>query len=101
MGNQTFTTAVTPSKTGTEPEMWISTPTIDRDGDEVVVEGADLTAYRRNPAVLFGHDYSSLPVGGTTAIDVIPGKGLRARWRWLEDDPFAARCKNAFDQGLL
>ena len=42
---------------------YITTRDIDRDGEIVDPNGADLEAYRKNPVVLFGHDYSSLPVG--------------------------------------
>jgi HK97 family phage prohead protease len=51
--------------------------------------------------VLFGHDRSGLPVGSTTTLEVVPGRGIRARWRWLEGDPFADRVRNAFEQGAL
>ena len=102
MAKQTVTTVISEtSGSGDEPEITISTPSLDRDFDEVMVEGADLESYRRNPVVLFGHDYGALPVGGTTAIEVMPGRGLRASWRWLEGDAFADRVKNAYAQGLL
>ena len=42
---------------------YITTRDIDRDGEIVDPNGADLEAYRKNPVVLFGHDYASLPVG--------------------------------------
>ena len=98
---RTFTTATTALATGNEPEMLISTNALDRDHDEVVPEGVDLTAYRRNPVVLFGHDMRSLPVGSTTSIEVLPGRGLKAKWRWLDIDDFAVRVRRAFEQGVL
>lgn len=101
MQKQVFTTVTTPQATGDEPSIVISTTALDRDGDEIVPEGCELTAYRSNPVVLFGHDMSSLPVGSTTNIEIIPGRGIRARWRWLEDDDVARRVRNAYDQGVL
>lgn len=35
----------------------VSTPTVDRSGDVVEVGGIDLTAYRKNPVVLYQHDH--------------------------------------------
>jgi len=42
---------------------YITTKTVDRDGDIVVPGGAMLDHYRKNPVVLFVHDYKSVPVG--------------------------------------
>jgi len=101
MKKTVFATVVTPQATGDEPEITISTIALDRDNDEVDPAGCDCSAYMRNPVVLFGHDYSSLPVGAATSIEVLPGTGIRARWRWLEGDEFATRVRNAFEQGVL
>lgn len=46
----------------------ISTGAVDRDGDTLDPKGWVLDAYRRNPTVLFGHDYHSLPVAKTIDI---------------------------------
>jgi HK97 family phage prohead protease len=97
---QTYTTVAGPPDDGM-PSMTITTAATDREQDEVVPEGIDLRAYRRNPVVLFGHDHRSLPVGVATSLDVSPGEGIRATWRWLEGDPFADRVRNAYDQGVL
>ncbi len=83
-----------------EAEMLISNPTVDRDRDRVMPQGVDLTNAKRNLPLLWGHDYKSLPVGTVTAVD-IARDGLRARWRWLKDDPFADRVKNAWEQGIV
>jgi len=42
---------------------YITTKAVDRDGEIVVPNGAVLDHYRRNPVVLFGHDYKSIPIG--------------------------------------
>jgi len=41
----------------------ISTPNIDRDGDTISVKGWDLKAYKKNPVVLWAHNYDMPPVG--------------------------------------
>lgn len=96
---ETFSTVV--EATGDNPSIMISTIAEDRDGDVIIPEGVELANYQKNPAVLYGHDSRDLPVGATTSLDVQPGRGLRARWRWLEGDARAARVRNAFDQGVL
>jgi HK97 family phage prohead protease len=41
----------------------VSTATIDRSGEVLLPEGADLTAFRKNPVVLFAHNYQEPPIG--------------------------------------
>jgi HK97 family phage prohead protease len=48
----------------------ISTSAIDRDDDVIDVNGWDLKNYKKNPVVLFGHDYRSLPVARATQVGV-------------------------------
>jgi hypothetical protein len=73
----------------------ISTSNPDRDNDTVAVSGWDLTAYMRNPVVMFAHGYDptlgSMPVG--RAIDVGPDNGvLMATVQFKpEDRPVAGR----------
>jgi HK97 family phage prohead protease len=59
-----------PSKKGSRRVLrWRgSTPTIDRDGDSIPLEGWDTDNFLKNPVVLFGHDYHSLPVGRARSI---------------------------------
>ncbi|MHB1871750.1 MAG: HK97 family phage prohead protease [Steroidobacteraceae bacterium] len=54
-----------------------STDELARDGNVVEPGGIDLTAYRKNPVVLFNHDYGR-PVGVATAVGV-EGGALAAR----------------------
>ncbi|MDX2253205.1 MAG: hypothetical protein NW202_13045 [Nitrospira sp.] len=93
--------AVVKAADGVRPSITISTGGVDRDGDRLLPEGCDKTNYKKNPVVLYGHDYHSLPVGGDAQIVIVPGKDIRASWRWLEGDEFAARVKNAFEQRFL
>lgn len=87
---------------GDEPEIVISTAAVDREGDILEPDGAELADYQKNPVVGFGHfRQEPMPIGATTSVTREPGRGLRARWRWLEGDPFAARVRNAWEQGVL
>lgn len=47
-----------------------STEAVDRDGDIISLKGWNFDNYRKNPVILFGHDYGSVPIAGTTAITV-------------------------------
>jgi HK97 family phage prohead protease len=48
----------------------ISTPTADRSGDVVVPQGGDLSHFKRNPVVLFGHNYNDLPIAKAEDLQV-------------------------------
>lgn len=41
---------------------------IDRDGDQIMLDGWDLKEYKENPVVLFGHRYSEEPVARTKRV---------------------------------
>ncbi len=101
-GTQTVTLPTVVRASGDEPEITITTSAVDREGDIIEPDGAELAEYQRNPVVGFGHfRQEPLPIGVTTSITQEPGRGLRARWQWLEGDAFAARVRNAWDQGVL
>jgi len=82
-------------------EVLVSTEGLDRDQDRLLAAGARLDAFERNPVVLFAHNHRDVPIGRATAVRSVPGRGVRASWRWLEGDPFASRVRNAWDQGVL
>jgi HK97 family phage prohead protease len=56
----------------------ISTPKPDRSGDIVEPHGVDLTNYKRNPVVLFGHNYDDLPIAKAEDLQVTDN-GIVAR----------------------
>jgi len=44
-------------------EFTASTSDIDRDGEVIDVKGWDLKNFKKNPVIMYGHDYKSLPIG--------------------------------------
>uniref|UniRef100_A0A6M3KRV3 Putative prohead protease n=1 Tax=viral metagenome TaxID=1070528 RepID=A0A6M3KRV3_9ZZZZ len=55
-------------------EFIASTSDQDRDGEVIDVNGWDLKNFKKNPVIMFGHDYRSLPIGRATKIGVRDGK---------------------------
>lgn len=65
-------------------EAMISTEDVDRQGDIVRATGARLENYLKNPVVLWAHDYGEPPVARALSVEIIPGKGLKARFQFPE-----------------
>lgn len=78
--------------------MAITTERIDRYEDTIALDGWDLTAYRRNPVVLWAHDYSMLPVGRAEHLAIeeitIDGAPVRAM---VADIVFTPRGMHPFN----
>jgi len=70
---------------------YVSTVSIDRDNEILLPDGAILDDFKKNPVVLFGHDYRGLPIGKDMWIKA-DGKGLIAKQEYanhqLADDVF-------------
>ena len=49
-------------------EMIVSTETKDRAGEIVKQDGMDISFYKKNPVVLWAHNYSGMPIGITDKI---------------------------------
>lgn len=64
---------------------YITTRSIDRDQEVVDPDGADMEDYRKNPVVLFGHNYSELPIGKNIWIKS-DDKGLIAKTVYANHD---------------
>lgn len=58
---------------------------IDRDGDKIITDKWNLTEYRKNPVVLFGHDYTGAPVAKTKKV-WIENKQLKFDIEFPESD---------------
>lgn len=52
----------------------ISSEAIDREDDVIEMAGWELDNYRQNPIVLWGHDYSSPPIGRALEVKAVEGK---------------------------
>jgi HK97 family phage prohead protease len=80
----------------------ISTGAIDRDRDTVSVEGWSLDNYRKNPVVLWAHDYAGLPVGRAESIIARNGQ-LIARMQFVPGEvyPFAETVRQLIDGGWV
>ena len=68
-------------------ELAISTADPDRDRDTLAVEGWRLDNYRRNPVVLFAHDYRALPVARATRVWASDG-ALRSVAHFVEPEVY-------------
>jgi len=83
-------------------EVVISTADKDRQGEIVNQEGWDLTHYKNNPVVLWGHNYTGLPIGVTDSIELKDGK-LVAKGRFAPEsaNPFAQQVRRLYDAKIL
>src|SRR5215831_18200246 len=83
----------------------ISTEAIDRAGEIVRQDGWDLSNYKNNPIVLWGHDYYSLPIGVCTETYNTTYRGvtaLGARGVFLPADinPLAQQVRRMYEYGV-
>lgn len=82
-----------------EFEVVATTEGVDRDGEVIQVKGWDFENYNKNPALLWGHDYKSLPIGAVTELRVEEGmviaKGVFAR------SSFAQEVRALYDDGFI
>lgn len=83
-------------------EVVASIQNVDRDGDVILIDGIDITNYLKNPVILFGHDYWSLPIG--CALEVIKGDGkmiVKGKFASGEANPFAQQVRKLYDEKIL
>ncbi len=55
-------------------EFTASTSTIDRDGEVIEAKGWDLKNFKKNPVIMYAHDYRSLPIGKAPKVWLAGGK---------------------------
>ena len=48
----------------------ITSFTVDRDGEVIIPKGAKIENFRKNPVVLFAHDYKSPPIGKNISLEI-------------------------------
>ena len=87
------------SAPGRSRQFVISTATVDRDNDSVAAAGWQLDNYKKNPVVLFAHDYSSLPVAKCTDVRT-KGGNLIATAEFADHD-MANTVLRLIDGGFL
>jgi HK97 family phage prohead protease len=95
-----LTTSTAQAGSKDEPSMIVTSPDPDRDGDRIMPSGMRAENFLKNSPLLFGHDHRALPVGTVTSLNQ-QDHHVVASWRWLENDEFADRVKNAWEQGVL
>jgi hypothetical protein len=83
----------------------ISTEDTDRAGEIVKQSGWELTNYKNNPIVLWGHDYYSLPIGVCletylTEKDGVAALGARGVFLSADINPFAQQVRKLYEFGL-
>lgn len=76
-----------------------STAGVKRDGMDIDQDRWMLDNYRRNPVVLWAHDYSSLPIGKADV--TLADDALRARVEFDMADEFGARVYDKYQRGML
>lgn len=97
-----LTTVASTGKQGdSDASMMVSTIAPDRVGDCVDPRGMDASDFLKNPALMWSHQYDKLPIGAVVSLEVQPGKGIRAAWKWLVGDEFSDRVRRAWDAGCL
>ena len=82
----------------------VSTEELDRAGEIVKQNGWELTNYKNNPIVLWGHDYYSLPIGVTTetyetTYHGVPALGARGVFLSADINPFAQQVRKLYEFG--
>lgn len=77
---------------------YITTRDIDLDGEIVEPAGVDLESYRKNPVVLFGHNYNELPIGKNMWIKA-DERGLIAKTQYASHE-FAQKVYEYRKEGM-
>ncbi|HEX3861292.1 MAG TPA: hypothetical protein VHY35_06320 [Stellaceae bacterium] len=83
----------------------ISTEVTDRAGEIVRQNGWELTNYKNNPIVLWGHDYYSLPIGVCTETYLteyngVPALGAKGVFYPSDINPLAQQVRKMYEFGL-
>ncbi len=79
----------------------LSTSSVDRQNDSISAAGWQLSAYRRNPVILFAHDASQLPVARSAATYVVGGNTLKGVARFTDAHEMGRTCAALYKSGFL
>jgi HK97 family phage prohead protease len=79
----------------------ITTSTIDRMGESIDTQGITTDAYMQNPVVLYGHDYSALPIGKTTKLSQFKNKMQATFQLAIKEYSFAQTVADLIKGGYL
>lgn len=84
-------------------EVVVSTADPDRQGDTIDQAKWDLSMYKMNPVVLWGHDYYSLPIGLCESIEVDDKGNLVAKGKFApaSANPFAQQVRQLYDSKIV
>jgi len=83
-------------------EFIASTSSVDRQGDSIDQSGWELDNYKKNPVILFAHDYSQLPIG--KAIEIKQTETtleIKIQFASEKANPKAQQVKQLVDDGML
>lgn len=80
-----------------------STADRDRDDDRIMQDGWDLDNYHKNPVILYGHDYSSVPIARSLSTGVDDENRLRFRAQFTprELNPFGFMIYELAAEGYI
>jgi HK97 family phage major capsid protein len=83
----------------------VSTEDVDRAGEIVRQDGWDLTNYKNNPVVLWGHDYYNMPIGictetYKTTVRGVPALGAKGVFFPADINPLAQQVRRMYEYGL-
>lgn len=81
-------------------EAIIATNSIDRHGEVLEIEGVDLKQYKKNPVVLWAHDYSKLPVARSISIKKQDGQ-IVSKMEFNPDDEESMKVYKAIKNGFV
>ncbi len=78
-----------------------STGDVDRDGEIINPKGWELDNFRKNPVILWAHNYSALPIGKATKIEVNEkGLVMEGVFASKEANPLAQQVRKLHDEGI-
>lgn len=82
-------------------EVIASTGDVDRDREVIDPKGWDLTNFKKNPIILWAHNYSELPIGVAEKIEMTDrGLIIKGRFASEEANPKAQQVKRLYEEGI-